>query len=347
VAHITRIGDGWTLAGATYATLALALGTPAIEPLMPGSEARWISASVEGMPRVTNEVLTALSLDVATRAIRRPVDGGRPDSEPHATAYRSDALATGWVHAAHTVTDGARTELMVYAELLPDVAARRDEGRLAYASIYAKADGAGSLFHSLGLTNLPLDPSVAASTIARSRKSTPALLQAAQSAPGAKDHKMDEQPPEGASAPAMTLEEAMTALDEAKAEIASLKSELEALNGVAMAATQELVAARQAAPVESADDVVLAAVKDGRITQGESAIYLAYARVSLANAKSLLAARAPLLGRIVSPKQSPEHAARAIVAGDTRSEAEAILNALPCSPQEKARLIKHHRRGNS
>lgn len=347
MAHITRTGDGWTLAGATYATLTLALGTPAIEPLMPDSQARWISASVEGMELVTSEVLTALSLDVATRAIRRPVDGGRPDSEPHATAYRSDALATGWVHAAHTVTDGPRTELMVYAELLPDVAARRDEGRLAYASIYAQVmpDGVGSLFHSLAMTNLPLDPSVAASTIARSRTSTPALVQAAQRPTGTKEYKMDEQPTDAAEA-VMTLEEAMTALDEAKAEIAALKTELEALTGVAMSATQELVAARQAAPVESADDVVGAAVKDGRITQGESAVYLALARASIDKAKTLLAARTPLLGRVVSPKQSPEHAARAIVAGDVKSEAEALLNALPCSPSEKAKYVKHLR-GNS
>ena len=352
---VAHIGGSWRASGQDFATLEQALGAPDITPLMPSSVTRWISASVAGMPRVTPEVLAALAADVSTRAIRRPVDGGSADSPPHATAERSDALANGWVHAARVIQrDEGTHELMLFAELLPDVAASFDAGRLAYASIYAEAtsDGVGSMLHSLALTNLPLDPNVTAATVARARKSPPAVTQAANArAVPAEGTHMEPTQAAPAAKPVVAAESSdpmatmQAQIDELKKMVEQLMSEKAAIAAALESTTKELVNARAATGAETPESLFENAVREGRLTRADSAVFVEFARKSPELFKSIVASRPALTGRIVSPRQSDELAARDPLANDVDAEAIAIINSRPISDAAKKKAIARLKAG--
>lgn len=144
---------------------------------------RWLDASAEEpAPAADGSQVTADGIrTMAARLCEGDpimIDGGAPDSEAHESAYNTAALATGWAHVGADFVDaGGRVHLALYAELLPDVGAAFDSGRIAKGSVYfghAADDPGDALLFSHALTNLPavqgLTPSTAMKSHPRARE---------------------------------------------------------------------------------------------------------------------------------------------------------------------------------
>lgn len=349
-ADITLVDGSWSAKGARFDTLEAALGTPVIaSPILPEYTAQWISASVVGgVAQVTPEVLAALVDDVRTRKVKRPVDGGSEDSEPHATARRSDALANGWIHDARLVLTGDGPEMQVLAELIPSIAANRKSGRLAYASIHASVtkDGPGSQFHGLALTNMPLDPNVHASTIQRAHPPTPTPpREAIERARPAEDKMTPDKPkdPPAEVKAAMTPEEMGAKLEEMAAMVAAQAEEIAALKAALTGTTEELAASRAAQVDETPEKLTDKAISEGRIPRDQRPVYVELARKSRDSFDRIIAARAPLTGRIVSPSQSVELSQRpSAMAATPAEQAKAQILAIPgMSAEQKQAIINN------
>jgi len=117
----------------------------------PDGEWRWLDASAEEPTAIGGVRISAGSLwemAAGLNASPKPVvvDGGAVDglapSDVHGTALDSGTLANGWAHVGLVVLDaGEQTHLYLRTELLPEVAAEVDRGRLAYGSIHFRHDG--------------------------------------------------------------------------------------------------------------------------------------------------------------------------------------------------------------
>ena len=348
-ADITLIDGSWSANGQRFTTLEAALGTPVIaSPILPEYTAQWISASVVGgVKQVTPEVLAAFVEDVRTRKVKRPIDGGSEDSEPHATARRSDALANGWIHDARLVLTGDGPEMQVLAELIPSIAANRASGRLAYSSIHASVtkDGPGSQLHGLALTNMPLDPNVHASTIQRAFPSTPTpsreLIERARPAEDKMTpDKPKDTPPAKDEVKAADAPATMS-LEELTAKVMAQADEIAALKAALSSTTTELAASRAAQASESPEKLADKAIGEGRIPRTERAVYVELARTSRESFETIVAARAPLVGRIVSPAQSVELSQRpSALAATPADQAKAQILAIPgLSAEAKQSII--------
>lgn len=208
--YVRAEGDAWTLADtATDETLsthdtarqALIAATKRDDVQALGKSAnlrqdgepigvwRWLDASAEEDESIDGSRITAPSLwEMASSLNGRksaiPINGGGApraglgDSLPHGDAYTGgDHLANGFAHLAFPVIDHTgRTHMFLRSELLPEVAAEVDLGRLAYGSIrfgFAEADPdddyaiKGAVLISHALTN---DPAVTTLTAGSERR---------------------------------------------------------------------------------------------------------------------------------------------------------------------------------
>lgn len=160
---------------------------------------RWLDASAEedepiviandkGEPvgsRITASSLWEMAASLNTRGSAVPINGGgapRPglgDSLPHGDDMGGDHLANGYAHVGVPVTDRTgRVHLYLWSELLPEIAAEVDLGRLAYGSVRFGFDSAdpndgyaikGAVLVSHALTN---DPAVTSLTAGSERRRT-------------------------------------------------------------------------------------------------------------------------------------------------------------------------------
>lgn len=145
---------------------------------------RWLDASAEEPEavdgaRITAESMWEMAAGLNARATAIPIDGGgAPEglsqSEVHGTARDTATPANGFAHlGVPVVDDGGTTHLYLHGELISEVAAEVDRGRLAYGSIHFRYedtsdDGAliGAELVSHALTN---DPAVTTLTPGSSR----------------------------------------------------------------------------------------------------------------------------------------------------------------------------------
>lgn len=157
--HVVHTAEGWQVAatGDVHASLRDALDAalasvathekPAYFRDDEGAEIgawRWLPAVAEedaplGGVRIDATTIEemALSLNGSTRAI--PIDGGTPDSPAHGTMVDPGTRANGRGHWLVTVADAdGRAEGYLWAELLPDVAADVDLGRLGEGSVHLR-----------------------------------------------------------------------------------------------------------------------------------------------------------------------------------------------------------------
>jgi hypothetical protein len=208
--YVRAEGDTWALVDtatdetvSTHATsrdaLNAALDRSDVAPLVkranlredgePVGAWRWLDASAEEDQPVDGSRITAASLWEMARSLNErqsaiPINGGGAprtgtgDSMPHGDAYTGgDHLANGWAHVGLPVLDeGGRTHLFLRSELLTEIAAEVDIGRLAYGSIrfgFDEIDAEdndaikGALLISHALTN---DPAVTTLTAGSERR---------------------------------------------------------------------------------------------------------------------------------------------------------------------------------
>lgn len=194
---------------------------------------RWLDASAEEDEPIGGSRITATSLWEMARSLNErksaiPINGGGAprsgtgDSMPHGDAYTGgDHLANGWAHVGLPVLDeGGRTHLFLRSELLPEIAAEVDIGRLAYGSIRFGFDEIdaddndaikGAMLISHALTN---DPAVTTLTAGSERRreteSAFVAMRSMRSTMAKKTNARDaapEQSPEGGEAPAQRMED--------------------------------------------------------------------------------------------------------------------------------------------
>lgn len=149
---------------------------------------RWFDASAEedesiGGSRITAESIWEMAASLNERRSAIPINGGGSvrglgDSAPHGDAVTGgDHLANGFAHLGFPVIDETgRAHLFLRGELLPEIAAEFDLGRLAYGSIrfgFDEVDEAddyavkGAVLISHALTN---DPAVTTLTAGSERR---------------------------------------------------------------------------------------------------------------------------------------------------------------------------------
>lgn len=157
----------------------------------PDGEWRWLDATaVEDQPiggaRIGELSIWEMASSLNTRSSAIPINGGgAPDgmqsSDPHGDAANGgDHPANGFAHVGIPVmaADG-RAHLYLFGELLPEVAAEVDRGRLAYGSVYFGFDDVdeadneavqGAQLISHALTN---DPAVTTLSAGSERRRLP------------------------------------------------------------------------------------------------------------------------------------------------------------------------------
>lgn len=157
--HVSHTAEGWQVAatGDVYVSLREALDgalagvatheKPAYFRDADGVECgvfRWLPAAEEEdaplrgvrLDSVAIEEMAA-SLNSATRAI--PIDGGTPDSPPHGTVFDPSTPTNGRGHWAVVVLNArGKTEVYLWAELLPSMAREVDVGRIGEGSVHVR-----------------------------------------------------------------------------------------------------------------------------------------------------------------------------------------------------------------
>lgn len=183
--------DGRTLARSGSLTEMLEaarprLGLPDRESVLRDSEWRWLDASreerAEDFPdgHIDATTIEELADSINRASMPVPVDGGAVaagmlPSPVHGMARDSGTPANGWAHAGVPVlrADGS-LHLYLHAELLPEIAAESDRGRIAFGSVLVEAarlDESGALRGAVlaghALTNNPANRQLTPSTAVR------------------------------------------------------------------------------------------------------------------------------------------------------------------------------------
>lgn len=143
-----------------------------------------------GQSRIGEGAIWGMAESLNARGSAIPINGGGgpeglKDSAPHGDAYTGgDHPANGFAHVGLVAIDATgRAHLFIYSELLPEIAAEVDRGRLAYGSVRFWFDGvdesdnfavtnAGLISHAL--TN---DPAVTTLTAGSERYREPGQVQ--------------------------------------------------------------------------------------------------------------------------------------------------------------------------
>lgn len=282
-------------------------------PIMPDGVRRWIPAAVpmrEDDSPVGEQFIADLAACINAEGVSIPIDGGADGSVTHVTAADD---ATGWAHRA-VVIDGG---LYLEAEVLPEVDARIERGRLVYSSIDAlydiDAEGAyvagSARLITHGLTNTPRNRNVPAMQALHAHQRIAHSFTRARLAQGdsmmKKSEKAAEKPAEAkaevkaaetqAEAEIETNAEETKAaemtLEEALAKIAELEAKLEAMTAGAEEMSARL--ADQPTEAEVAEKAAIAmvdkAIEEGRISSASRDRFVAIAKRNAEAAKATFA----------------------------------------------------------